>query len=120
MARPGLELIAGARRDPDWGPVLVIGLGGIWAEVLHDVRVLPPDLAVDAIVRELRALKAAALLTGFRGSPAVDLDAVAGIMARLGQFVLAHPEIAEIEINPLIVYPEREGAIAVDALIVVR
>jgi acyl-CoA synthetase (NDP forming) len=120
MARPGIELIVGARGDPDWGPVLVIGLGGIWAEVLHDVRVLPPDLAVEAIVRELRALKAAALLTGFRGSPAVDLDAVAEIASRLGGFVLAHPEIAEIEINPLIVYPEREGAIAVDALIIVR
>jgi acyl-CoA synthetase (NDP forming) len=120
MARPGLELIVGARRDPDWGPVLLIGLGGIWAEVLHDVRVLPPDLAADAIACELGTLKAAALLTGFRGAPALDLDAVAQIASRLGRFVLAHPEIAEIDINPLIVHPQREGAIAVDALIVVR
>jgi acyl-CoA synthetase (NDP forming) len=120
MARPGVELIVGARRDPDWGPVLVVGLGGVWAEVLRDVRVLPPDLEPAAIAGELRKLKAAALLTGFRGAPALDLGAVAGIASRLGRFAAAHPEIAEMDVNPLVVYPEREGAIAVDALIVTR
>ena len=120
MARPGVELILGVRHDPDWGPVLVVGLGGVFAEVLSDVRVLPADLGPAAIVRELRKLKGARLLTGFRGSPALDLDAVADIAARLGNYAAAHPEIAEIDINPLRVYPEREGAIAIDALIVVR
>jgi acetate---CoA ligase (ADP-forming) len=120
MARPGVELIVGVRRDPDWGPVLVVGLGGVFAEVLHDVRLLPPDLDLAAIVAELGKLKAARLLTGFRGAPARDLGAVADIAARLGRFAAAHPEIAEIDINPLIVYPEQQGAIAVDALIVAR
>jgi acyl-CoA synthetase (NDP forming) len=120
MARPGIELIVGARRDPDWGPVLVVGLGGIWAQALRDVRVLPSDLEPAAIVGELRKLKAAALLTGFRGAPALDLVAVAEIAWRLGRFAAAHPEIAEIDVNPLVVYPEHEGAIAVDALIVAR
>jgi acetate---CoA ligase (ADP-forming) len=120
MARPGLELILGVRGDPDWGPVLVVGLGGIWAEVLRDVRLLPPDLDAAAIVAELSKLKAAPLLTGFRGAPALDLGAVAEIAARLGRFAAAHPEIAEIDINPLVVYPEHQGAIAVDALIVAR
>ena len=60
MARPGVELIVGARNDPDWGPVLVVGLGGIWAEALRDVRVLPADLAPAAIISELRKLKGAA------------------------------------------------------------
>jgi acyl-CoA synthetase (NDP forming) len=108
------------RNDPDWGPVLLAGLGGIWAEALRDVRVLPADLAATAIADELRRLKAAALLTGFRGAPPCDLEAVADIAARLGRFARAHPEIAEIDVNPLIVYPAAEGAIAVDALIVVR
>ena len=120
MARPGVELILGARNDPDWGPVLVIGLGGVFAEALRDVRVLPADLEPAAIVSELRRLKGAELLTGFRGSSPRDLGAVADIAARLGRFAAAHPEVDEIDINPLVVYPEREGAVAVDALIVAR
>jgi acyl-CoA synthetase (NDP forming) len=120
MAPPGIELILGARHDPDWGAILVIGLGGIWAEAVRDVRVLPADLKPAAIVAELRKLKAAALLTGFRGAPALDLDAVAEVASRLGRFIAAHPEVAEIDVNPLVVYPAQQGAIAVDALIVVR
>jgi acyl-CoA synthetase (NDP forming) len=120
MARPGVELILGARNDLDWGPVLVVGLGGIWAEALRDVRVLPADLEPAAIAAELRRLKAASLLRGLRGAPALDVAAVADIASRLGQFARAHPEIAEIDVNPLIVYPEPQGAIAVDALIVAR
>ena len=73
-----------------------------------------------AIMAELGKLKAAPLLTGFRGAPTLDLAAVADIASRLGRFAAAHPEIAEIDINPLIVYSQHEGAIAVDALIVAR
>jgi acyl-CoA synthetase (NDP forming) len=120
MARPGVELIIGVRGDPDWGPVLVVGLGGVWTEALGDVRLMPGDLDAAAIAVELSRLKAAPLLTGSRGAPARDLGAVAEIAARLGRFAAAHPEIAEIDINPLVVYPDHEGAIAVDALIVAR
>ena len=120
MARPGVELILGARNDPDWGPSLTVGLGGVWTEALHDARVMPAWLAPSAIADELRKLKGAVLLTGYRGKPALDIDAVAEIAAKLGQFVSAHPEVAEIDINPLVVYPSGEGAIAVDALIVAR
>src|SRR5262249_3925610 len=112
MARPGVEVIIGARNDRDWGPVLVVGLGGVFAEALRDVRVLPADLEPMAIVSELRKLRAAALLTGFRGAPPCDLGAVADVASRLGHFATAHPEVAEIDINPLVVYPEYEGAIA--------
>jgi acyl-CoA synthetase (NDP forming) len=118
MARPGVELIVGVRGDPDWGPVLMVGLGGVWAEALRDVRVLPPDLDPAAIVGEFRKLKAALLMTGFRGAPALDLGAVAEIASRLSRFAAARPEIAEIDVNPLVVYPEQEGAVALDALIV--
>jgi len=120
MAPRGVELIFGARNDPDWGPVLVVGLGGIFTEALHDVVTLAPDLGVDAIARELRRLKGAALLGAFRGSPARDVEAAATIAAKLGAFVMAHPEIAEIDVNPVVVYAEGEGALALDALIVVR
>jgi acetate---CoA ligase (ADP-forming) len=120
MARPGVELILGARNDKDWGPVLLIGLGGVFAEALHDVRVLPPDLDAAAIAHELHQLKGAALLKAFRGAPARDVRAAAAMAARLAAFVRAHPEVAEVDVNPVLVYGEGEGAVALDALIVVR
>jgi acyl-CoA synthetase (NDP forming) len=120
MARPGIELILGARNDPDWGAVVVIGLGGIFAEALHDVRVLPANLDAAAIADEMLRLEGAALLRAFRGAPARDISAAAEMAANLGAFMLAHPEIAEVDINPVVVYGEGEGAVALDALMVAR
>ncbi len=119
-ARGGTELIVGARRDPHWGPVLLVGLGGIWAEALRDARLLPADLTREEIASELGKLKGAALLRGVRGSPALDVPAAADIVARIGTLVRAAPEIAEIDVNPVVVYPEGQGALALDALIVTR
>lgn len=120
MAARGLELVVGAVRDPNWGPVLMLGLGGIWVEVLGDVQLLSPDLPHAAIVRRLQALKAAKLLQGFRGQPAVDVDAVARTVAAVGALMLQRPEIAEIDVNPLVAYSEGQGVLALDALVVVR
>lgn len=120
MARPGVELILGARNDKDWGPVLVVGLGGVFAEALHDARVLPPDLTPREIADELMKLKGAALLGAFRGAPARDVAAVSQMVSRLGAFIMVHPEVAEIDINPVVVYGDGEGAVALDALIVTR
>lgn len=118
MAPKGLELMIGARRDPDWGPLLLIGLGGIWVEAIGDVRLLPADLDAHAIEEEFHALKAAKLLDAFRGSPAVDVKAVADAAARIGRLMLTEPGIKEIDINPLIALPHGQGAIALDALII--
>ena len=120
MAARGTELIVGARNDPDWGPVVLVGLGGIWAEALRDVRLLPPDLSVEAIAAELGKLKGAALLRGVRGSPALDVMAAADIVRRIGALVHAMPEIAEIDVNPVVLYSDGQGALALDALIVTR
>lgn len=116
MGKRGVELIIGAKSDPDWGPVILAGFGGVTAEILQDVRLLTPDLPVDSIVRELHKLKSAALLRGFRGAPALDVQAVAQIIARLGQILLSEPAIREIDLNPVIVYPVGQGAVALDAL----
>jgi acyl-CoA synthetase (NDP forming) len=116
MAPPGVEMIVGARRDPDWGPVVVLGLGGIWTEAFNDIRLIPPDLPEPRIMEELGRLKGAALLLGLRGRPPCDLAAVAQVAARIGALVTARPEISEIDINPLVVYPL--GTLALDALIV--
>jgi acetate---CoA ligase (ADP-forming) len=120
MGAPGLELVIGAKRDPDWGAVLLVGLGGIWIEALKDVRLIPADLSVDAIVAELQQLKAASVLRGLRGAKPVDLAAVARVVRLLGQQMLANPSILEIDVNPLIAYPEGSAApvVALDALVV--
>jgi acyl-CoA synthetase (NDP forming) len=117
MAAKGVELIVGGRNDPEWGPVVLVGLGGVLAEALHDVRLLPPDLSVDAITNELHQLKGAALLRGFRGAPALDVRAAAEIVQGVGRLLRSAPSINEIDINPVVVYPARQGALALDALI---
>ncbi len=114
MAPPGLELVVGARREPRWGPILTIGLGGIWIEALHDIRIFPADLSHDGIIAELLQLKGAALLRGGRGTPAADLGAVAYCVLRLGAIMRRDARIIEIEINPLRVYAK--GALALDVL----
>jgi acyl-CoA synthetase (NDP forming) len=118
MSPRGLELVAGARRDPKWGPVVLVGLGGIFVEALHDVRLIAADATHAEIIAELRRLKTAKLLDGFRGSPATDVDAVADVAVALGRLMRAHPEITEIDVNPLMVFARGAGAIALDALIV--
>jgi acyl-CoA synthetase (NDP forming) len=117
--RPGsLELIVGARRDPHWGAVLMLGLGGIWVETLHDVALLPAGAGKDAVAEALGRLKGASLLSGARGSAPVDVAAVADIACTIGGLVERSPDIAELEINPLVAYPQGRGALALDALIV--
>jgi acyl-CoA synthetase (NDP forming) len=116
MAAPGVELIVGARRDPEWGPVVMIGLGGIWAEALNDVRLMPSDLPHEGIIAEIGRLKGARVLEAFRGAAPADLAAVADVAVQIGALMRARPEITEIDINPLIASPH--GVLALDALIV--
>jgi len=116
MAQPGLELLLGARRDPEWGPILVVGLGGIWTEALHDIQLLSPELDEAAIIAALGQLKGAALLKGMRGAPALDCRAIAKAATALAALMQATPDLLDIEINPLMVYPA--GAVALDALMV--
>jgi len=118
MAAPGLEMIVGARRDPAWGPVVMVGLGGIWVEALNDVRLMPASLTKARVVEELSRLRCAALLRGTRGHPAVDVEALADAVVRVGAAIRARADILEIEINPLVVHTK--GAVALDALIVGR
>ena len=118
MAPPGIEMILGARRDPQWGPVLAVGLGGIFAEAIADFRILPVGLSAAEIEAELRQLRGAKLLAGMRGAKPADVQALAETVAQLGAIIAAEPRIAEIDINPLAVFAEGEGVLALDALIV--
>jgi len=121
MAPPGgLEVLIGMNRDPQFGPLVTFGLGGIYVEALKDVtfRVAPfTRLDAQAMLSEIRSK---ALLDGVRGKPAVDKDAIVDVLLRMGQLVQDFPEIAEFDINPLIVYQKEQGAIAIDMRLVLE
>ncbi len=113
MAAPGVELIVAARTDAVV-PALVIGLGGIWTEVLGDVAVVPLPASAARVERALRSLRGAPLLTGGRGGMPVDLGAAARVAERVGE-MLIEDALELIELNPVLVSPE--GAVAVDATV---
>ncbi|MBT3627185.1 MAG: acetate--CoA ligase family protein [Rhodospirillaceae bacterium] len=120
MVRGAVELIAGIRRDPIFGPVVLLGMGGVFAEILDDnvLRVMPMGAGeADAMVRQLRGF---AILDGARGRPVADIGALAAVLERLAALALTCPEIEEIDINPLMLLPHGEGARAADALVVLR
>ena len=119
MGVRGLELIVGAKNDPQWGPVILAGFGGVTAEILQDVRLLSPDMTKEAIVAELGKLKQAALLHGYRGAPALDVEAVADLIVGIGRLLRGEPRIQELDLNPVVVYPKGRGVVALDALMLV-
>jgi acetate---CoA ligase (ADP-forming) len=120
MSPRGIELMVGAKRDPGWGTVLLLGLGGIWIEALGDLQVLPATADKVQIIEALGKLRAAKLLVGMRGAPPADLTAAAEVVLAISGLMQSIPEISEIDINPLMVHGEGEGATALDALIVVE
>ena len=119
MRNSGVEMMIGARRDPDWGPVLLVGLGGIWVEAIGDVTLLAADASQQDALDAIGRLRAAKLLDPFRGRPARDVDALAEALVRLGQVMRGTPALLEVDINPLMVGPKGEGIVALDALFVV-
>ncbi len=116
MAKPGVEVIIGMSTDPQFGPVLMFGLGGVWVEVLKDVTFkLAPLTKADA-AKAVNEIKAAKLLEGFRGSEPVDKGALEDILMRVSDFVAKTPEVREMDLNPIFAYSK--GAMAVDARVI--
>ncbi len=121
MAPPGHEIILGITRDPGFGPMLMVGLGGIHVEVLRDVAFAPVPIGPDDALALLAELRGAALFDGVRGAPPADKPALAKLMANLSRFAADHADhIAEIDLNPVILHPQGQGLTIVDALIVKR
>ncbi len=119
MARPGQEVILGINRDEKFGPMLMIGLGGVHVEVLKDVAFAPVPLTRDDVSVLIGKLKGAPLLAGVRGAPPADVDALIDVATRLSEFAAAHNDtIAEIDLNPVLVHEVGNGVTLVDALIV--
>ncbi|MFF8846301.1 acetate--CoA ligase family protein [Streptomyces sp. NPDC015127] len=114
VAHPhSVELIAGVRRDPAFGPVAMVGLGGVTAELLADTALALAPLTRRRARDLLLSLRHAPLLTGWRGAAALDLDAAADALCALAEAAAEHPELTELEVNPLLVHPG--GAVALDA-----
>jgi acetate---CoA ligase (ADP-forming) len=117
----GVECLLGISRDEQLGPMLVMGLGGVFVEILADVQIRIPPVSATEARRALENLKGAKVFAGARGAPPADLDALADMAARLSW--LAHDlknDIAELDLNPVVVLPQGQGAFAVDALVVTR
>jgi acyl-CoA synthetase (NDP forming) len=113
-------MIVGAKHDPQWGPVVLAGFGGVTAEILKDVKLFTPDLGVEQVREGLLGLKQAPILKGWRGAPALDVDALAELIVTMGRIMTGNPRIREIDLNPVIVHPKGEGVIALDALMLVE
>lgn len=118
MARPGVELVVGGKRDLRWGPVLLVGIGGVLVEALSDVRLLAADASLQEISRALCSLRGAKLLSGFRNMPAVNTDAIAEVVQAVGRLMLEDPSIVEIDINPLMA--SGDEVMALDALFIIQ
>jgi acyl-CoA synthetase (NDP forming) len=117
----GVECLLGISRDEQLGPTLVMGLGGVFVEILADVQIRIPPISAAEARRALESLKGAKIFAGARGAPTADIEAFAEMAARLSW--LAHDlrdDIAELDLNPLMVLPKGRGAFAVDALLVAR
>ncbi|HVL54601.1 MAG TPA: acetate--CoA ligase family protein, partial [Vitreimonas sp.] len=118
MAPPGIELIIGARRDPLVGPVVLVGLGGVLAELIDDVAVGLAPLGPNRATALLERLRAAAVLDGPRGRPAVSRQEIARLLVAVGDLMVREPGIVELDLNPVVASPVR--TVAVDALVVVN
>ena len=117
MAPEGTEVIVGMTTDPQFGPVVMFGLGGIMVEVLKDVTFRVVPLAERDAAQMIDEIKGKAILDGVRGQPPADKAAIKRVILKVSEFVERNPDVRELDLNPLLVY--RDGAIAVDARIVI-
>jgi acetyltransferase len=113
----GIELILGGTVDPQLGPSVMIGLGGIWVEIMKDVIFGFPPVGREEARCMINSLRCEPLLSGYRGKPGVNKDALADLVERISAIMLSLPEITEIDLNPVIYDPKRDAFVAADARI---
>lgn len=120
MVRKGRELLVGVNRDPQFGPLIAVGMGGIYVEVLRDVAFRLAPVSQQEVDEQLRSIRTFPLLRGVRGEPPADIAAAEEVVLRVSQLVTDFPEIVEMDINPLVVHNQGEGAIVLDARIILK
>ena len=118
MAPSGTEVIVGSIKDPQFGPAIMFGLGGVFVEVLKDVTFRIAPITEDEAAEMISEVKAYPLLKGYRNTPPADLKAITKILVNTSRLVTEHPEIRELDLNPIMVY--EKGAKAVDARIILE
>jgi acyl-CoA synthetase (NDP forming) len=119
MAKPGLEIILGIKNDRQLGPMLLVGLGGVFVEMFRDTQLIPCPISETEALDALKSLRSYRLLTGYRGSKPCDIPALAKLMVRLSEYAVANKNtLKEMDINPVYVYEEGAGVCVIDALIV--
>ncbi|HEU5086826.1 MAG TPA: acetate--CoA ligase family protein, partial [Roseiflexaceae bacterium] len=120
QVRKGREILVGVSRDPQFGPLIGFGLGGVYVEALKDISFRLAPLSRAEVHEQVRSIRAFPLLQGVRGEPPADLEATEETVLRISQLVTDFPEIVEMDINPLVVYNRGEGAIVLDARIILQ
>lgn len=120
MTPQGLEVLVGMSRDPQFGPLVTFALGGIYVEILKDATFRVAPFSRDEAQQMLGELRARALLDGVRGKPPVDKESIVNTLLRIGQLVIDFPEIVELDINPLMVFEQGQGAAAIDMRLVLK
>jgi acetyl coenzyme A synthetase (ADP forming)-like protein len=120
MAEPGIEVILGVNRYPVFGPLLMVGMGGIFVEVFQDVAFRLAPIGRNEARRMVRQIKGYRLLQGFRGKPKADVETIEKLLVSLSNMVINHPEIMELDINPLLVHSQGKGATAADCRIILK
>jgi acyl-CoA synthetase (NDP forming) len=113
MVMPGTEVIVGAKRDPQFGPIVLFGLGGIFVEVFKDVSIRVAPVNEQMALEMMKEIKGYAILKGFRGKKGVDMEALADIIVRASKLMMERENVMEMDINPVMAY--EKGAVAVDA-----
>jgi len=120
MAPPGEEVILGMKRDPNFGPLLMFGLGGIYVELFKDVVFRIAPFGRNVARRMIKDIKGYPMLKGFRGRPLADIEAIERMLVGLGLLAENHPEIEELDINPLLVHEKGKGATVADVIITLK
>jgi acetyl coenzyme A synthetase (ADP forming)-like protein len=118
MITGGQEVIVGVKRDPTFGPLVMFGLGGVYVEALADVSFRLAPLTVADAWDMLKEVRSAKLLEGLRGNPPADRAALVDLIVSVGRLAAAHPEVAELDLNPVLVQPEGKGVVAIDVRVI--
>jgi acetyltransferase len=120
MVPGGVEVIIGALRDPQFGPLIMFGLGGVFVEAMKDVTFRLAPLSREEAWEMLDAIRSGAMLRGIRGTPPADREALVDLLLRVSSFIADFPDVTELDLNPVKVLPEGKGVVAVDARISLR
>jgi len=120
MAAEGKEVIIGMKRDPSFGPLIMFGMGGVFVELFKDVAFRIAPLTLVDVAEMIRNTKAYQLLNGWRGGLTYDIGMIEDAIMKISQLAIDNPQISEVEINPLRVFPEGEGALALDCRMILK